>query len=258
MLLPNSLDNIGLIFLEQKPSRISSQGQGRPDKMLISMGLASCTLRALTAQVSGSNVPASAARAGIPFLSSIPEHTRFEFTGYSNEKTGIKPQILVISVDKLRENQPGAGNLIALLRTIMSIKPELLIDYMGMLPVDTSQMMFTQVEAVEFQNGNGVRVLTQYNQGQQPINNRNLFYTYQGLTDDGQFYVAAILPVSYPDLPDLPTDVMGEERAELERNYPAYLEKIKNLLDNAPADSFTPDLTVLDEMIASLQITGTE
>jgi hypothetical protein len=233
--------------------------QGESDVSASFNGISFVYPSTLAGQAAGENVPASAARPGFPFISQIPEHIRFRFESYSNEKTGLKPQVIVVSVDKLREIQPGAGNLIALLRTIMSIKPELLIDYMGMLPfVDTSDMMFAQVEAVEFQNGNGVRFLTQYSPNKEPINNLQLFYTFQGLTDDGKYYVATVLPVSYPDLPDLPTDITGQERADLERDYPAYLERIKSMLDDAPAESFLPDLAVLDEMIASLQITGTE
>jgi hypothetical protein len=28
------------------------------------------------------------------------------------------------------------------------------------------------------------------------------FYTFQGLTSDGNYYIAAVLPVTHPDLPD--------------------------------------------------------
>jgi Sporulation and spore germination len=213
----------------------------------------------LAGQASGENVPASNAETIVPFISRVPEHIRFKFADYSHEMSGLTPQILVVSVEKLREIDPRAGNLISLLRTLMGFEPELLFQYMGLLPfVDTSQMMFAQIETVEFENGRGVRFLTQYNPGRQPINNRHLFYTFQGLTNDGEYYIAAVLPVSHPELPDDPNEVTGQERAALERDYPAYLQDITRMLDVAAVGSFTPDLTVLDNMIESLSISGAE
>ena len=56
------------------------------------------------------------------------------------------------------------------------------------------QQMHTRVEYVQFKGGEGVSYLAQYAQGPVPVNNGELFYTFQGLTDDGEFYVSAILP----------------------------------------------------------------
>jgi hypothetical protein len=246
-------------FLNGKPLDEILSGAGESFQSADYEGISFVVPSSLAGEVSGANVPASAAGPGIPFVTQIPEHILFEFTGYADVKTSLQPQIRVVPAEKLLEIQPRAGNLIALLRTIIAIKPELLIEYMRLLPfVDTSEMMFAQVQAVEFQNGMGVRFLTQYNPGRQPVNNTQLFYTYHGLTNDGKYYVAAILPVSHAVLPDTSDAITGEERAEFERDYPAYLVEITRKLNGAPASSFTPDLFVLDQMIASLQIPSLE
>jgi hypothetical protein len=242
-------------FLNGKPLDEILSGAGQGEQAADFEGISFMVPSTLAGQVTGARVSASAAGPGIPFITQIPEHIRFDLKDYDDNNAGIQAQIRIVPVERLRASQPRAGNLIALLRTIMAIKPELLINYVNLLPfMDASDLMFAQVQAVEFQNGKGVRFLTQYNPGRQPINNEQLFYTYQGLSDDGEYYVAAILPVSHPDLPDEARDVTGQERAAIEVDYAAYLIDIAQMLDAAPVNSFTPDLSLLDDMIASLQI----
>lgn len=45
-------------------------------------------------------------------------------------------------------------------------------------------------------DGGGIRYLTQFGQAAGLITNPELFYTFQGLTDDGAYYVAAVFPVA--------------------------------------------------------------
>ena len=61
--------------------------------------------------------------------------------------------------------------------------------------------MHVQVQYLDFKSGTGVRFLTQFNNGMAPVNNHDLIYTFQGLTSDGKYYIAAVLPVTHPDLP---------------------------------------------------------
>ncbi len=82
-----------------------------------------------------------------------------------------------------------------------------------------------------------------------------MIYTFQGLTSDGRFYVAFILPVSNPILPDPETIQMDDAFAE---NFPNYIQEIEDTLNQQPDSSFTPVLTRLDEMIQSLEITRPE
>ncbi|MEO8354588.1 MAG: hypothetical protein ABI621_01610 [Chloroflexota bacterium] len=42
------------------------------------------------------------------------------------------------------------------------------------------------MQVINFQNGRGIRFLTQYAQYPAPINNHELFYHFQGLTNDGK------------------------------------------------------------------------
>ena len=113
--------------------------------------------------------------------------------------------------------------------------------------------MHTQVQYLDFKGGKGLRYLTEFDQAMMPVNNDELFYTYQGLTSDGKYYVAAVLPVNHPSLP-LDGKVTGNEPPEFTANFPAYLANTVNGLNSQAANSFTPNLSDLDAMMMSIEI----
>ena len=124
---------------------------------------------------------------------------------------------------------------------------------MPFLPMfNAAQVLNAQVEYLDFKNGRGVRFLTQYDQGPLPINSYELFYTFQGLTNDGQYYIAAILPVTHPDLPS--TSQVSQQDTSLYEDFPAYLDQTTDWLNQQPASAFTPDLEKLDAMLQSMEI----
>jgi len=124
---------------------------------------------------------------------------------------------------------------------------------MPFLPIfNESQAMHAQVQYLDFKNGEGVRFLTQYNQGPVPINNFTLIYTFQGLTSDGKYYVAAVLPVTHSELPA--TQQISEQQAAEVNDFPTYLVKTVNWLNQEPSGSFTPDLAKLDALIQSIEV----
>ena len=111
--------------------------------------------------------------------------------------------------------------------------------------------MRAQVRYFRFQNGEGVRFLTQYGQAAWPINNDDMFYAFQGLTDNGEFYISAVLPISHPGLPDPESVTMDESFYE---NFMNYVEITEGQLNAESPDSFMPMLSVLDSMIESLLV----
>ena len=92
-----------------------------------------------------------------------------------------------------------------------------------------------------------------FSQGIVPINNYELIYTYQGLTSDRRYYVAAVLPVTHPSLP-ADGKVSGNEPPEFTSDFTAYLANTAASLNTQPAESFTPNLTLLDAMMSSIEI----
>ena len=125
---------------------------------------------------------------------------------------------------------------------------------MPFLPLlNARQAMRSQVQYMDFQNGQGLRYLTWFSQGILPVNNHELIYTYQGITSDGNYYVAAVLPVNHPSLP-ADGSITGNEPPEFSSDYATYLMNVAANLNSQTTKSFTPDLTQLDAMMSSLEI----
>ena len=80
---------------------------------------------------------------------------------------------------------------------------EKVCDYMPFLPLfNAAQVLHAKVEFMEFRTGKGVQYLTQFDQAPLPINNLELIYTFQGISSDGKYYIAAIFPVNHAGLSD--------------------------------------------------------
>jgi hypothetical protein len=108
-----------------------------------------------------------------------------------------------------------------------------------------------------------VRFLTEYAQYYAPVNNKDLFYTYQGLTADGEYWVSAIFPVnatflqSQPDSVDVPPGGIAIplwSSPTFEADMEAYYNTILGMLTATPDNAFTPTLDCLDNYLQSLQI----
>ncbi len=205
---------------------------------------------AIAADVVGETVPATEEGPG---WTMEPAHVRFSLNGYVLPATFHEPRVLVYPVAEFEAVSEYAGKTIADLRQFLGDRP-VTSEAIPFLPLfNAGQMMRAQVAYVDFQNGTGVRFLTQYAQAYLPINNHELFYTFQGLTDDGKTYVAAILPVSHAALP---ADQMAYEGDldTLAQNFDTYIADVEEQLDAQDASTFTPDLGLLDAMIESLEV----
>ncbi|MBK8986875.1 MAG: hypothetical protein IPM39_12505 [Chloroflexi bacterium] len=123
-------------------------------------------------------------------------------------------------------------------------------------PSNAVQTLRAQTEYLSFADGQGIRYLTQLSQGPVPISNQDLFYTFQGLTNDDATYVAAYFPVTLPELPDSPQLSEAQWTALME-DWQGYLAQTLALLDEQPTSAFTPDLAALDAVINSLSVAGT-
>jgi hypothetical protein len=119
-------------------------------------------------------------------------------------------------------------------------------------PQHISQYLKAQVKYLDFQNGAGIRFITQYTEGS-PINNQDLFYTFQGLTADGEYYLALFYPVSTPALAEVNEAQSFESLTEFQTD----VQDMTLQLDALSPGDFAPDLSLLDELNRSLQITST-
>ena len=184
-----------------------------------------------------------------------PEYTKISFSGYAaTGETFHQPQILVIPIADYANLSPAAAGIIDNLRILLQTRPGEL-STQGSLPFlpiwNAAQMLQSNIQYLDFQNGSGVRFLTQYGQAAYPVHSGALFYTFQGLTADERFYVAAILPTGNPALPDPASINMDQAFYD---NFQQYIQDSEAQLNALPAESFIPNLNTLDRLIQSIVI----
>jgi hypothetical protein len=189
------------------------------------------------------------------------QHEEFTFEGYVLPGAFHQPGIYVYPAEEFADGNRIAAPKIAGMRQLLAEKTVELqesIPFQESIPLlplfNAGQMMRSQFQYLDFQNGEGVRYLTQLGQAYLPINNREMFYTFQGLTDDGGHYVAAILPVAHPILPADETEISGGDAEAFIDNFDAYVQSIEQQLDGQDPASFQPDLAQLDALMGSLQV----
>jgi hypothetical protein len=194
--------------------------------------------------------PVSAGESG-PILPAGPEYHLATLHGYPVTGNSLKPQIFIYPVGDLALANQNAGNVTTDLQDLLQTRqPGETLPFLPL--ISAKQVLHSQVQYLDFKNGKGVRFLTQFNTGIVKINNAQLIYTFQGLTNDGRFYVSAILPVTHADLPDT-EEVFSQNLADMS-GYPAYLTQTTAWLDQQPAKSFAPDLAKLDALVQSIEI----
>ncbi len=191
-----------------------------------------------------------------PDWSNETAHLEFEFKGYPLQETFHKPALYIYSASDLQNTQTGTDTL-EKLAFFLQKRPVTLAedDSIPLLPFfNAAQFMQARIAYPDFQNGTGVRFVSQYGQGAWPINNHDMFYTYQGLTRDQQYYISAIFPVGHPTLPPTGDNIPWDDWGAFSDNFRTYIMEAETALDRQPDQSFTPSLVSLDEIIHSLQV----
>jgi hypothetical protein len=208
-----------------------------------------------------------------------PEHITFNFTGTyasQHESSFFSPKISVYPIADYKKALSKSKSYIQQfedeierLRMILSERPDIMKGKIPFLPfeVGASQRFHAGIKYINFQNGQGVFFLTQYDIEPVLVNNEGLTYTFQGITDDNAYYVSATFPVTAPFLPEsdedessegytliLPSSFHGHEYKIFEKNYKAYLNEVIKKLEHLPSDSFQPNLTILEDLVRSLNI----
>jgi hypothetical protein len=190
-----------------------------------------------------------------------PTHLRFTLTGYQLQGKFHEPRIFVYPASEFAQANTGAAEQIERVKKILAgLAP--MKETLPIVPFfNAGPLIAANIKIIPFQNGRGVRALTQYAQYAAPINNRELFYHFQGLTSDGKYYIIAILPITAPILAEdekpessippegvpIPTDIGPNE---------VYYISVTQKLNSLSPDAYTPSLNALDALIQSILVTS--
>ena len=212
---------------------------------------------------SGANVETMTAvesNSGAPW-DVAPTHWRITLTEYALQGKFHEPRIFVYPAEDYAASNPQAAEQIERLKRILTGATPMQ-ETLPLVPsFNAAQLFAAQIKVIPFQNGSGVRSLTQYDQYAAPINNHELFYHFQGLSSDGKYYVIAILPINAPILPEdeKPTAAVPEGGVPIPTGVgpnEVYYFSVTEKLNSLSPDSYTPSLNRLDALIQSITVTN--
>jgi hypothetical protein len=217
----------------------------------------------LAAGISGTQVP-RADSPDLPARELTPGHTQVKLEGYLLQGKSQEPQIYVYPAQAYAEMQNVAFESLRQIDNLLGnpVAP-IPADQLPAVPFFNEKQVFaSSIQVISFQNGRGVRFLTEYAQYPAPVNNQDLFYLFQGVSSDGYWYVVAILPVTNPNLADTsdagaplpPGGVPYPFKANPSADMAAYYSAATALLEGASPTAFSPTLDQLDGLIQSIQI----
>ncbi|MBK7316146.1 hypothetical protein [Candidatus Villigracilis affinis] len=199
-----------------------------------------------------------------PYWDKTPGHLQVSLNDYYVLQGKFhQPQIYVYPAMPYVELVPAAFESMHRLRNVMNPVAPITADQLPAVPFfNAAQVFASNIQAVSFQNGSGIRFLTEYAQYYAPVNNHELVYHFQGFTNDGEYYIIAILPITAPVLAE--TSDAGEvipaggitypDINDSNADFQGYYASITDLLSATSPEAFTPSISQLDALIQSMQV----
>ena len=180
---------------------------------------------AIAASVNAVTVPAEVSADNDFPGANHPAYFEFTFNNYALSGTFHSPVIRVYPLTEYAAiDTRAASNANDLVMTLNTQPPAGVSQNYPFMPFWNAAQMFTAKSSYfDFQSGRGLRFLTMYGQAFYPIDNTNLFYTYQGITTDGLYYLSAIMPLSNVALPAHGEDTIDDWADLLRILYNLYL-----------------------------------
>ena len=214
----------------------------------------------LASGASSEVIPAADEASGGPW-GVAPEYIEFVLMDYSPRDEFRPPVIRIYPAQEYAAvNSWAQSSLVKLQAILASPSMPLTNENLSTIPFNgaAAQQYAAQAKIISFANGSGVRMTSQYAQFPGPILKDGSYYHYEGLTNDGKYMVAIMVPVTLPiqataenpsaDGVVYPSDISDTIALD------AYFQGVTDLLNAATPDSFQPNLNVLDALIQSIQI----
>jgi hypothetical protein len=204
----------------------------------------------------------------VMFSDAHPALVQFSFLGYNGGRPAQlpypfqTPRLMVFPTQDFANfgpDQPtGFPQQLENLRTLLETRPDLAERCAQAAPggepalpflpwLNSAQVLCAQPQYIEFDGGSGIRYLTTFSQGPNPILDPAIFYTFQGLSDDGELYFSAVFPTASGLFP---LEVHPGANDQLPDS--DYTEELA-ALNAQSGDLFQPALGQLDALIRSLK-----
>jgi len=185
-----------------------------------------------------------------------PAHTEFILHGYPLQNKTFDPQILIYPANEFARMNNASAITIKNLRNLLAAQQVSSSDPLPFFPDEHAQQIFHAREVfLSFQNGSGIRYITEFSQAAFPVLT-DTYYTFQGLTRDGNYYVSIIMPIDLASsgntpmpLESIPFDPNSADAS----SYPNYVGTVVGMLNSA-GGSFNPNLETLDALVQSLLV----
>ena len=121
---------------------------------------------------------------------------------------------------------------------------------------NAAQLVRASQRYLDFENGSGIRFISYYAQMTAELGN-GFVYTFNGITDDGRYFVSADFPILLPPgtLPpfDYEADLAAGEEP-MNSYYVQYLEQVNLAVEALEPFQTTPSLQTLDDFVASFYV----
>lgn len=190
-----------------------------------------------------------------PSFGDMPEHTVLTLDGYATP--GRSGRVLIFKSDDYAAYTDFTQQIVSALQLLKSGQ---------VYPDDLYIHPYTNSLVITATGTTGLRSLNQIMTGMAPYDNEDIFYYYVGLSNDGKYFIEAILPVKVSFLPadsspNSVTPVDGvqfpfniDDMLGFQEKFREYSALIKEKLNYAAPEAFTPALATLDMLIGSISI----
>jgi len=196
-----------------------------------------------------------------PELGDEPASLRFQLDGGKTAEpvTPADRQLVIYPAPAWRDLYARMGekegNPVDTLKNLLAKGSSSIQGEIPVLPfADAFQVLKARVKLLTFHGGKGFAFVTAYAQDDVPVANDSLFYTFQGLTDDGRYWISFYYPVNASVLPKTEQDSPEmKDYDAFEKHLDTYRKKTVRALED-PKTVYTPDLTKLDALVRSIEI----
>jgi len=183
----------------------------------------------------------------------LPARRMVSFSEYSIQEHFHTPVIYVFAIDKLIQGGQVGATTAAALQALLN-DPEYDLQAEDNLPFlppfNAGQVLHVLEQRLDSEHNSGIRYLTLYSQALVGVVNYDIFYTYQGISADGRYYIAAVLPINSTLLSN--DQLTQAELESIAGDYAGYITSMKDLLIADNGASLTPTLGALDAMMMSI------